>query len=95
VVIDRPALHLVDGRAVSMVYVQGGMTMEFDIELTREPDGGYVVSVPSFPGCHTQGDSREEAIANAREAIASHLEALRALGEPLPAVELERVAVEV
>jgi predicted RNase H-like HicB family nuclease len=78
-----------------MIYAQGGMTMEFDIELTREPDGGYVVSVPSLPGCHTQADSREGAIANAREAIASHLEALRALGEPLPAVELERVAVEV
>ncbi len=33
-------------------------------------EGGYVVDVPALPGCHTQGDTLEEAIANARDAIA-------------------------
>ncbi len=32
-------------------------------------EGGYSVSVPALPGCHTQGDTLEEAIASAREAI--------------------------
>jgi len=40
--------------------------------------------VPSLPGCITQGDTWDDAIANAREAIAGHIEALRALGKPIP-----------
>jgi len=40
--------------------------------------------VPSLPGCITQGDTWDDAIANAREAIAGYIEALRALGKPIP-----------
>jgi predicted RNase H-like HicB family nuclease len=40
--------------------------------------------VPSLPGCITQGDTLEEAIANAREAIALHIEGLLAHGEEVP-----------
>lgn len=47
-------------------------------------DGGYTVRVPSLPGCNTQGDTLEEAIANAREAIEGYLESLRDLGRPIP-----------
>jgi predicted RNase H-like HicB family nuclease len=39
-----------------------------------EREGGYVVRVPDLPGCVSQGDSREEALANIREAIALYLE---------------------
>jgi predicted RNase H-like HicB family nuclease len=57
----------------------------FTIVLTPDPDeGGFTVTVPSLPGCITEGDTYEEALANAQEAIALHLESLAADGEPIP-----------
>jgi antitoxin HicB len=47
-------------------------------------EGGYSVQVPALPGLFTQGDTREEALANAREAIVCHLEGLHEEGEPIP-----------
>ena len=47
-------------------------------------NGGYVVEVPSLPGCYSQGETQEEAIANIREAIALHIESLIAHGEDVP-----------
>jgi predicted RNase H-like HicB family nuclease len=49
-----------------------------------EQDGGFMVRVPSLPGCVTEGDTLEEALANAREAIALYLEDIEAHGEPVP-----------
>ena len=58
----------------------------YTVLLTPEQDeGGYSVRVPSLPGLHTQGSSCDEAMRNAREAIAFHLECLKAEGEPTPA----------
>jgi antitoxin HicB len=57
----------------------------YTIVLTPDVDeGGYAVQVPSLPGLHTQGETFDEALANAREAIAFHLECLEAEGEPVP-----------
>ena len=47
-------------------------------------DPGYSVRVPSLPGCYTQGDTVEEALTTAKEAIAGHLAALAQLGAPIP-----------
>jgi antitoxin HicB len=47
-------------------------------------DGGYVVTVPALPGCMTQGETAEEALENARDAIALYLEDVVASGEPVP-----------
>ena len=47
-------------------------------------DGFIVAEVPSLPGCVSQGKTREEALANVREAITLHVEVLRERGEPLP-----------
>ncbi|MBI2865609.1 MAG: type II toxin-antitoxin system HicB family antitoxin [Chloroflexi bacterium] len=49
-----------------------------------EEEGGYVASVPALPGCHTQGESLDEALSNAREAIEGYIETLRDLGRPIP-----------
>ena len=46
--------------------------------------GGHTVRVPALPGCNTQGNTIEEALANAREAIELYLEDLRESGEPIP-----------
>ena len=68
---------------------------EFEVLLTPEEGGGYSVSVPALPGCVSQGESREEALAMIREAIELYLESLEAHGDPLPApVEIERVTLE-
>lgn len=57
----------------------------YTIVLTPDPDeGGYTVTVPALPGCITEGDTLEEAIANAKEAIALHVECLIADGELVP-----------
>jgi len=59
--------------------------MDFKVFLEKdEEDGGYVVRCPSLPGCYSQGDTVEEALANIREAIELCLEDMEASGEPLP-----------
>lgn len=58
--------------------------MRYTVLLEREDDGGYVVSVPALPGCISQGDTRDEALANIREAIALYIEDCRAAGDPAP-----------
>lgn len=44
-------------------------TLRQVILIPDKESGGYVVEVPSLPGCRTQGDTIEEALANAQEAI--------------------------
>ena len=46
--------------------------------------GGYIVEVPSLPGCRSEGDTVEEAIANIREAIEVYTESMIAHGEEVP-----------
>jgi predicted RNase H-like HicB family nuclease len=50
----------------------------------RDEDGNWCASCPSLPGCHSQGDTREEAITNIKEAIALYIEALKADNLPVP-----------
>ena len=48
--------------------------MELDVILEEQDEGGYTIYVPLLPGCVSEGDSREEAIKNIKEAIALYLE---------------------
>ena len=68
--------------------------MNYTVILQEESDGGFVATVPSLPGCVTQGDTRAEALANVREAIEIYLEDCVASGETVP-VEAGREIVEV
>ena len=56
----------------------------YTVVLETEKDGGFVVSVPAMPGCFTQGETRAEALRNAREAIGAYVEELRARGDDIP-----------
>lgn len=47
-------------------------------------DGGYTVTVPALPGCHTQGDSLEDAVAMAKDAIACWIASAEKHGELIP-----------
>jgi predicted RNase H-like HicB family nuclease len=50
--------------------------MNFKVVLVREADGGFIVSCPALPGCHSQGEGQEEALENIKEAIAGCLDSL-------------------
>ena len=55
--------------------------------LRREPEGGYTVTVPTLSGCVTFGETVDEAIAMAREAIELYIEGMLARGEEIPTEE--------
>lgn len=51
--------------------------MKFKVILEKDEEAsGYVVSCPALPGCHSQGDTIKEALANIKEAIQACLESL-------------------
>lgn len=52
--------------------------------ITPAEEGGYLVEVPSLPGCFSEGDTLEEALANIREAIALYLDVQQEDGEEIP-----------
>jgi predicted RNase H-like HicB family nuclease len=62
----------------------GGRLMKFRILVEQDEDGVFVATVPSLPGCVSQGGTREESLRNVREAIEGYLESLRDRGDPIP-----------
>jgi predicted RNase H-like HicB family nuclease len=60
---------------------------EYQYTIILHPDseqGGYTVTVPALPGCITEGDTKEEAIAMAKEAIQLYIESLIDDNQPIP-----------
>ena len=57
---------------------------QYPVLLRRAKEGGYVVTCPSLPGLVTEGDTLQEARANAAEAIRGYLETLTKDGLPIP-----------
>ncbi|WP_294174640.1 type II toxin-antitoxin system HicB family antitoxin [uncultured Sphingomonas sp.] len=53
--------------------------------LSAELGGGFVAIVPDLPGCKSDGDTPEEALANAYDAIECWIEAAEGMGRPVPA----------
>ena len=68
----------------SMIEQSG--TRRYTVVLTPDADeGGYVVTVPALPGCVTQGETVEEALVMAKDAIGLWIEALEERGQLVPA----------
>jgi len=67
---------------------------EYDVVLVPEAEGGFSVFVPDFPRVATQGETVEEALDMARDAIEGYLEIMRDEGWPVPTVRRELVAVQ-
>jgi predicted RNase H-like HicB family nuclease len=65
--------------------------LKYRVVIEPDEDGVFVVEVPALPGCISQGQTRAEAVENAREAIAAYLESLHAHGEPAPPPITEEV----
>ena len=61
--------------------------IEYDVE-----EDVYLADCPVLPGCYTDGNTREEAVANIRDAIKLVLESRLAVGDPIPTFEIVRVA---
>jgi predicted RNase H-like HicB family nuclease len=68
--------------------------MKFATIVDRDEDGMWVIECPSIPGCVSQGQTRDEALENIREAIAGCLEVRAEMGLPLT-VEIAQVEVTV
>jgi predicted RNase H-like HicB family nuclease len=60
----------------------------YTVILEKEEDGGYHAFCPSLPGCHTQGDTYDEAMDNIRDAIKLYIESLKTHKEPIPAEDI-------
>ncbi len=58
--------------------------VKYTIILEPQEEGGYTVTVPALPGCISEGDTREEAIKNIKDAIALYIKDLRESGEEIP-----------
>ncbi len=70
--------------------------LRYTVILVPEEEGGYSVEVPALPGCYTQGETRKEAIAMAKEAIELYLESCKAHGERIPEESsIESLVIEV
>lgn len=66
--------------------------MLFNVTLARDEDGVWVVECPAVPGCISQGDTEEEALANIKDAIALCLRVRAEKGIPIT-VETRQVEI--
>jgi len=60
--------------------------------LLEESEEGYAVSVPGLPGCHSQGETEQEALENIADAIRDYLYAVEEVAE---STGVKRAVVEV
>jgi antitoxin HicB len=58
--------------------------IQFTVIIDRQPEGGYLVTVPALPGCFTEGRTLEEAHEMATDAIRAYCTSLLKHGEPIP-----------
>lgn len=68
--------------------------MKYTVILEPQEEGGFTVTVPALPGCVSEGETREEAIRNIREAIELYIEVLKEDGKPIPQDVGEEVLLE-
>ena len=67
--------------------------VKFRVRIEQDEDGVFVAEVPALPGCISQGETRDDALANAEEAIALYIESLEAHGDPIPLSITEEIVV--
>jgi predicted RNase H-like HicB family nuclease len=58
--------------------------MKFRVHIEPDEDGVFVAECPTLPGCISQGNTRAEAIANIKDAIAGYLASLEKHHEAVP-----------
>ncbi len=58
--------------------------MRYRVLIELDEDGIFVAECPSLPGCISEGKTRDEALANVKDAIEGYLHSLDKHGEPVP-----------
>ena len=66
--------------------------MKFTVTIDRDEDGVWIAECPAIPGCVSQGATKDEAMANVKEAIAACLEVRSERGIPLT-IETRQIEV--
>jgi predicted RNase H-like HicB family nuclease len=61
---------------------------------SAEDGGGFIATAPDLPGCASDGETPEEALANVQDAISAWIEEARALGRQVPKPSQRHVAAE-
>ncbi len=70
--------------------------MKFRIFIKQDDDGIFVSEVPELPGCISQGDTREDAVINIKDAISGYITSLKKHDEPIPfSIDEETVEIHV
>jgi predicted RNase H-like HicB family nuclease len=62
--------------------------------LSPEDGGGFLATVPDLPGCISDGETPEEALASVKDAVDAWIDEARALGRPVPRPSRHNVAAE-
>jgi antitoxin HicB len=58
--------------------------VKFRVTIESDEDGVFVAECPALPGCISQGKTRDETMANIRDATLGYVESLKKHGEPIP-----------
>ena len=70
--------------------------LRFRIFIKQDEDGTFISEVPELPGCISQGNTRENAIINIKDAISGYLTSLKKHDEPIPfSIDEETVEIHV
>ena len=69
------------------------VVVSYAVSLEADEDGYIVASCPQFPGCHSQGRTRHEAIKNIEEAIRGYIASMKHHEEEIPIVDWELVRI--
>ena len=67
-----------------VIILEERIMAKFLVYLEVAEEGGYIVSCPQLPGCVTQGETVEEALAMIKDAIQGYIASLQKHGEPVP-----------
>lgn len=62
--------------------------MQYTVIIHKADEGGYWAEVPALDACFSQGETVEQTLENIKEAIESHLVALKAEGKEIPKDEI-------
>lgn len=67
---------------------------QYTIIIERDEDGVFIASCPALQGCHSHGETRDEAIENVKDAIRLHIEARKSIDDPIPVEDdTERIVI--
>ena len=79
----------------SNITMESQKILTYTVIFEKAAEGGYVASVPSLPGCMTQGETFEEAKENIKDAMVGYIEVLKEDGDEVPVEHTEHIAATV